>query len=161
MLPDHAPQENSTLVRIANNLSEAIDRLEERIRERAYNIFLRRDPAEGDPLKDWLEARMEVLTPIDFAIKDQKKNVVVEGNLKGFKPGEVEVEVSGGELTVFGSHADSTSGVRQGVTESTSSAVHFYEVLPLPCEVDADAVDARFLKNGKLKITLPKTAVRS
>lgn len=152
----NSPQENSTPIRIGRKLSTAFERVEEKIRERAYQIFKRRAPNEGDSLTDWLDAQLQVLAPVDLVVKEQKKNVVVEGNLKGFSPKEIEVEVGANDLKVFGLHTESTTGKKRGSTQSSSRTVHFYQAVPLPCEVDMDGSQAKLLKNGKLKITLPK-----
>lgn len=153
-----SPQENPTSVRIGSKLSAAFERMEERIRERAYQIFQARAPGEGDSMTDWLDAQMQVLAPIDLVVTEQKKNVLVEGNLKGFSPKEIEVEVGTEDLKVFGLHTESTTGKKRGATQSSSKTVHFYQDIPLPCEVDIDGSQATLLKNGKLRIKLPKKA---
>ena len=159
MMTANSPPKDSAPITIGHKLSDAFERVEKRIRERAYQIFLGREPGEGDPVMDWLEAQTQVLSSVELAVKEQKKAIVIEGNLKGFTPKEVEIEVGASELKVFGSHTESNTSKKAGATCSSSEAVHFYQAVPLPCEVDADAGEAKFLKNGKLKITLPKKAV--
>ena len=156
MASPKAPQTDSTVVSIGTKLGQAFDAAEARIRELAYQLFLGRDPDEGDAVTDWFHAQMQVLTPIDLQVKDQKKNVVAEATLTGFSPEEIEVEVSEAGLKVFGSHTQSTTGKKKGKTSSSSETVYFYQAVPLPCEVDVAASEATLLKNGKLKITLPK-----
>lgn len=156
MASPNAPQTDSTVVSIGTRLGEAFDKAEARIRELAYQLFLGRDPNEGDAMTDWFDAQMRVLTPIDLQVKDQKKNVVAEAMLTGFSPEEIEVEVSEAGLKVFGSHTQSTSEKKKGKTSSSSETVYFYQAVPLPCEVDVAASEATLLKNGKLKIILPK-----
>ena len=109
-------------------------------------------------MTDWLDAQMQVLAPIDLVVSEQKKNVVVEGNLKGFSPKEIEVEIGAEDLKVFGLHTESTTRKKRGATQSSSKTVHFYQAIPLPCEVDIDGSQATLLKNGKLRIKLPKKA---
>jgi HSP20 family molecular chaperone IbpA len=156
MASPKAPQTDSTVVSIGTRLGKAFDNAEARIRELAYQLFLGRDPDEGDAVTDWFDAQMRVLTPIDLQVKDQKKNVVAEAMLTGFSPEEIEVEVSDAGLKVFGSHTQSNTEKRKGKTSSSSETVYFYQAVPLPCEVDVAASEATLLKNGKLKITLPK-----
>jgi HSP20 family molecular chaperone IbpA len=143
-------------VLFSNRVSEAFDRLQEQIRERAYHIFLDRAGAPGDSMADWLEAQSEVLKPVELSIKDQKNSVVAECNLKGFSPEEIEIEVEDGVLKVFGSHRESGTRKRDGGTEAHSESVYFFQSTRLPAEVDLDASHARLFKNGKLKVTLPK-----
>ena len=156
MASPKAPQADSTVVRMGTKLGKAFDKAEARIRELAYQLFLGRDPDEGDAVADWLDAQMRVLTPIDLEVKEQKKNVVVEAILAGFSPEEIEVEVSDAGLKVFGSHTQSSTDTKKGKTSSSSETVYFFQAVPLPCEVDVAASEATLLKNGKLKITLPK-----
>ena len=156
MASPKASQTDSTAVRIGTKLGKAFDKTEARIRELAYQLFLGRDPDEGDAVTDWLDAQMRVLTPIGLEVKEQKKTVVVEAILTGFSPEEIEVEVSDTGLKVFGSHTQSRTDKTKGKTSSSSETVYFFQAVPLPCEVDVAASEATLLKNGKLKITLPK-----
>ena len=156
MVSPNSAQTDSTAVSIGTRLGETFDKAEARIRELAYQLFLGRDPDAGDAVTDWFDAQMQVLTPIDLQLKDQKKNVVAEAMLTGFSPEEIEVEVSEAGLKVFGSHTQSTTEKKKGNTSSSSETVYFYQVVPLPCEVVVAASEATLLKNGKLKIILPK-----
>ena len=127
-------------IRIDRTLSEAFDRLEEQIRERAYHIFLGRGGFPGDPVADWLDAQRELVSPLEFTVKEQKKNIVVEADLKGFTSDEVEIEVEGETLKIFGSHTDTTGGKKnkgKGEKETTTSR-HFYQSMTLPAAVDLD-----------------------
>jgi HSP20 family molecular chaperone IbpA len=156
MTAANSPQQDSTAVRIGSKLGEAFERVEERIRERAYQLFQDREEHHGDPEKDWFEAQWQLVAPVELEVKEQKKNIVVEGSLKGFAAKEIEIEVGDGELKVFGSHTESRITKKDSSTESSSGTMHFYQAVPLPCAVDGDASEAKIFKNGKLKITLPK-----
>ena len=151
MASPRSAQTDTTIVRIGSGLGKAFDKAEARIRGLAYQLFLGRDPDEGDAVTDWLDAQMRVLTPIDLQVKDQKKNVVVEAMLTGFSPEEIEVEVGDAGLKVFGSHTQSGTDKKKGKTSSSSETVYFFQAVPLPCEVDVAASEATLLKNGKLK----------
>ncbi len=145
-------------IRIDRTLSEAFDRLEEQIRERAYHIFLGRGGFPGDPVADWLDAQRELVSPVEFTVKEQKKNILVEADLKGFSAEEIEIEVGGDTLKVFGSHSETAGGKNEkGKKEkTTTSSQHFYQSMTLPAAVDVDETHAKLFKNGKLKITLPR-----
>jgi HSP20 family molecular chaperone IbpA len=144
-------------VNIGNKLGAAFDELEERIRERAYHIFLDRGTALGDPVADWLDAQMELVSPIDLEIKEQKKNIVVEAIVEGFSTQEIEIEVVGDTLKIFGSHSESGKPKKRGKAEErVSRSISFYQSVTLPAAVDLDGSHAKLFKNGKLKITLPR-----
>ena len=151
-------QDEFPVIRINRSLSEAFNRLEEQIRERAYHIFQGRGGFPGDPVADWLDAQRELVSPVEFTVKEQKKNVVVEADLKGFTSDEIEIEVEGDTLKIFGSHTDTTGGKKKkGRQEAqTTSSQHFYQSMRLPVAVDLDETHAKLFKNGKLKITLAR-----
>ena len=145
-------------IRLGGRLGAAFEQVQEEIRERAYSIFLDRAPGTGDSMADWLQAQSELLTPIELEIKEQKKNLVAECNLKGFSPEEIEIEVENNVLKVFGCHRETSAKKREGGTESRSESVYFFQAAQLPAAVDLDNSHARLLKNGKLKVTLPRQA---
>ena len=112
-------------------------------------------------MADWLQAQSEVLRPIELAIKEQKHNVVAECDLKGFSPEEIEIEVQNGVLKIFGSHGESSTRKKGKATESRSENVYFFQSAQLPVEVNLDESHAKLFKNGKLKVTLPKSGGKS
>lgn len=156
MASKKSTEQETAPVRIVQQLGEAFDKARERVRERAYQIFSERNPDQGDSITDWLNAQAQVLTPIELVVKEQKKALVVEANLAGFDPAEVELEIAGDELRIFGSHRESKSSNKGGVRSTTSESSHFFQSLPIPCAVEADECTATLQKNGKLKITLPR-----
>ena len=101
-------------IHISNRLSEAFSQFQEQVRERAYQLSLLRDPAEGSPMTDWLEAQAELSELVHLEVKEQKKNTVVELTLRDFAPQEIEIEVAGNVLQIFGSHSETS---RQKKTE--------------------------------------------
>lgn len=153
---DHTPRGHQPPVPIGSKLGAAFERMEERIRERAYELFTRRSPEEGDAVADWMTAQTELLTPVEFVVKEHKHHLRVEAKLKGFNPTDIEVEVGPGELRVFGSHESSRRGEKHGVASASRESRHFFQVVPLPCDVELDDGEARMLKNGKLSIKLSK-----
>ena len=157
-MTDKKDTSNTPIIRVGERLSSVFDEWQDRIRERAYHIFRNRDQGSGDSMADWLLAQSEVFTPIELEIKEQKKNIIVEGNLKGFSPAEIEIEVEGDVLKVFGQHSESSSEQVAAATESKSESRCFYQSVPLPAPVDLAETHAKLFKNGKLKVTLPKVS---
>ncbi len=154
------PSSGEFPVLFSNRLSEAFDRLDQQIRERAYQIFLDRGDEPGDSMADWLQAQSEMLKPVELELKDQKGSVVAECNLTGFSPEEIEIEVENGVLKVFGSHRESSTQRVAGGTESRSESLYFFQSAQLPADIDLDAAHAKLFKNGKLKVTLPKAGAK-
>jgi HSP20 family molecular chaperone IbpA len=128
------------------------------IRERAYDIFLGRDRHIDDSLGDWLRAKSDVLTTINMVLKDGSRNIVVEADLKGFNPEDIEIELYDGTLRVSGSHEEASASETEHGSESRSQTTNFYQSMQLPTAVDADKAQATLSASGKLKLTLPKVA---
>jgi HSP20 family molecular chaperone IbpA len=148
--------DKSPIIRVGAKLGEAFEQLQDKIRERAYHLSLKREADRGDSMTDWLHAQSEVLTPVELQMKEQKKNIVVEASLKGFYPAEIEIEVEGDVLKVFGSHSQSSGKEEDSATESVSESIYFFQSVHLPAVVDLDGSHAKLFKNGKLKVTLPR-----
>jgi HSP20 family molecular chaperone IbpA len=146
----------SSDIRLSAQLSAAFNQFQEQIRERAYQLSLLRDPTQGSPITDWLEAQAELSEPVHLEVKEQKKNTVVEVMLKDFTPQEIEIEVAGNLLQIFGSHRETTTLKKRNGGESTSKTQSFFQSVPLNTPVDVDHSHAKLLKNGKLKVILPK-----
>lgn len=80
---------------------------------------------------------------------------IVEVELPGVRKGDVDIELSGGRLTVAGERKERE---RAGILRRRTRTVgrFFYEVV-LPGDIDDDGVDAK-LDDGVLTITVPKSA---
>lgn len=153
------PKSDQTpLVHITDTFSEAFNKFQDEIRERAYHLSLLREPGEQNSIANWLDAQSELSTPIHLKMTEQKKNFIVEGELKAFSSDEIEVQVAGNLLQVFGSHVETKRRKAKEGGSTTSNTVTFFQSLPLPAAVDSDKIHAKLFKNGKLKVTLPKKA---
>jgi HSP20 family molecular chaperone IbpA len=154
MESSHAGRTSS--VRLSKKLGKAYRRLEDQIRERAYHLSLFRDADQGDPVADWLEAESQLLESFPMEVKEQRKNTVVEVKLKDFTPEDIEIEVAGNVLRIFGSHTETNTQKKRKGGESTSKTQSFFRSVPLATPVDLDHSHAKLLKNGKLKVVLSK-----
>jgi HSP20 family protein len=81
----------------------------------------------------------------------------VEMELPGIKNDQIDISVSGNELTV---RVDRPEVVEENVTyhRRERPAGSFSRVLELPCDVKTDAVEAE-LRDGVLTLTLPKAEI--
>jgi HSP20 family molecular chaperone IbpA len=143
-------------IRFGERLSEAFEQFKEQVRERAYYLSQARDPDQGNPMDDWLEAQAQLSEIAHLEVKDQKKNTVVEVTLKDFAPEEIEIEVAGNLLQIFGYHSDTTRQKESDGGGSTSKTRCFFQSVALNAPVDMEHSHAKLLKNGKLKVVLPK-----
>jgi HSP20 family protein len=87
---------------------------------------------------------------------DNAESVFVEAEVLGVKPDDFEVYAVGNELTIKGRRRP-MQGDKVVYQRQERGTGEFTRVITLPCEVNADKVDA-VLKDGVLRIELPKTA---
>jgi len=146
----------TTNIRLCDRFSEAFSQFQEQIRERAYQLSRTRDPAQGGPLNDWLEAQAELSEPVHLQVKEQRKNTVVEVKLRDFAPDEIEIEVADHVLQIFASHSE-TARHEKGAGDGSKTQT-FFQCVSLPAPVDLEHSHAKLFKNGTLKVVLPKKA---
>src|SRR5262249_224471 len=86
---------------------------------------------------------------------DDAENILVEAELPGLDPKDIEIHVTGGnQLTLKGERKQAVP--EKGVVHRQERGFgSFVRMLTLPFPVNADAVDARF-ENGVLLLKLPK-----
>jgi HSP20 family protein len=85
-------------------------------------------------------------------VTERDGNYVVDVALPGFRREDVELEVSGNELTVSGKYDRKQEDVKKHYSEMRQAS--FTRTLVLPQEINADKVSASF-DNGILRITAP------
>jgi HSP20 family protein len=85
-------------------------------------------------------------------LEDKENEYVVNADLPGFEPNEIDVSVSGNVMTVRAEHKEEEKN-KNGSSYRYGS---FYESFTLPCGVESDKIDAKY-HNGVLNVHLPKS----
>jgi HSP20 family molecular chaperone IbpA len=132
------------------------DRLADRIRLEAYNLFARRGASEGHALDDWLAAEREVCWPAAKLIERQGA-FVLEVALAGFEPSEISVTATPREIIVKAAHEhkrESGAEERSQLRWSEFRSDNVLRRVELPAPVDVSKITAN-LKNGLLVIVAP------
>ena len=145
------------IIHKSDEIFTTFNQIQDMIREQADRIFHVRKPDEGDALSDWLKAESEVLSEIDISLKDDEGQVVIQGDMEGFLPEEIEVKAGDGMVEIGGIHKEKSSRKKKGVTRATSKQINFYRSFRLPDSVDTDKMDVK-LKDGKFTARIPKAS---
>jgi len=143
------------VVHKSDDIFTTFEHIQDMIRERANRIFHDREPNDGDAISDWLNAESEVLTDIDLTLQDDEDQVVIEGNMKGFLPKEIEVKAKDGMFQIGGTHTEKSSSKKKGVSRTISKQMNFCRSINLPDSVDTDKMEVK-LKSGKFSARIPK-----
>jgi HSP20 family protein len=133
-----------------------LDRLADRIRVEAYNLFARRGTG-GRALDDWLAAEREICWPAAKLI-ERDGAFVLEVALAGFEPGEIAVTATPQEIIVKAAHEHekkSDGGEDTQLRWSEFRSDNVLRRVELPMAVEVDAITAVF-KNGLLTISAPQ-----
>jgi HSP20 family protein len=116
--------------------------------DRLFDEFFGRTPSRG-----WAEK--EFAPSVD--VRETDDQVIVEAEVPGINPSDIDVRVVGNALVI--------SGERKDVREEKTKFVHrverlygrFEREIELPAYADADRIDAH-CKDGVLTIAMPKRA---
>lgn len=122
----------------------------ERIRKEMDNIwdtFFDRTPGRGYGVSEWLPS---------LDVSETKNNYIVNAEIPGIDPKEVEISLNDNILTIKGEKKQEKEEENENYHVIERSYGSFTRSLRLPGQIQGDKVKATY-KNGILKITLPKT----
>ncbi|MBP8625474.1 MAG: Hsp20/alpha crystallin family protein [Syntrophorhabdaceae bacterium] len=122
----------------------------ERIRKEMDNIwdtFFDRTPGKGYGVSEWLPS---------LDVSETKNNYIVNAEIPGIDPKEVEISLNDNILTIKGEKKQEKEEENENYHVIERSYGGFTRSLRLPGQIQGDKVKATY-KNGILKITLPKT----
>ena len=135
------------------------ERLADRIRLEAYNLFAHRGSGNGGALDDWLEAERRLCWPA-AKLAERDGAFVLEVALAGFEAGEISLTATPREIMLKANHehtrkSDDKEDGKLRWSEFRSDEV--YRRIELPSAIDVGKTTAS-LKNGLLTVTAPIAA---
>jgi HSP20 family protein len=126
------------------------DRFQEELNHLTRNDYFGKDVIDGDNsnivTSHWRPA-------VD--IKEEKNRFVIQADVPGVDPKDIEVTMEDGVLTLKGERASEKEESHEGYTRVERVRGTFYRRFSLPDTADADHIEAKG-KNGVLEIVLPK-----
>jgi HSP20 family protein len=131
------------------------------LRDRLMNTFDRWLPAKARHEDDgewdvWPDALSSSAGPL-MDVEETEDEIRVAAEVPGLSEKDIQVELDGHRLVLRG-EKKATREDRHGTCYYSECRYgSFYRAIPLPCEVEADKVNAT-CKNGVLRVNLPKTA---
>lgn len=137
------------------------DKITDRIRVRAFELFSRHGFGDGHELEDWLKAEREICWPAAEFVEDDDA-YTLKIALAGFDDDDITVTATPRELIVKATQ-DKLESSESGEDEKAVSTVHWSEMhyenvyrhVDLPADVEVENVAAVF-KKGLLTVTAPK-----
>lgn len=93
---------------------------------------------------------------IKLDLKDNEHEIVLSAEIPGVDYKDMEISVSDDTLTIRGEKKEVKEEREKGYYRSERSYGSFQRLVPLPCQIKKDMVDASF-KNGVLRVIMPKS----
>ncbi len=131
-----------------------------------------RDPFEmATPLRDVMNRlfeesfirpeRLEIAGarsfPLDISESDDKQQFIIEANVAGFKPEDIQITSAGDTLTIRAEKKGEARAERGGYVRRERYAGEMVRTVTLPTHIDEDKVQAS-CEHGVLTVIVPKAA---
>src|SRR5213594_1315084 len=138
--------------RKVESLMDQIQSMQDRIMQRAYDLFLGRGSLHGRDLADWFAAESELTWKPAVELIEKGDEIVVSAPLAGIEPKDLDVRVTPDQLLI--------KAATRHEHKEEEGTVHFCELqtgelfrcIQLPKKIDPDKVRADF-SNGLLRIS--------
>ncbi len=88
-------------------------------------------------------------------VYEDKGNVVVEAEIPGVKPEDIDVEITDNALKVEAESEEKKEKKEKGYYRKEISSGYYKRIIPLPVEVKGEKAKASY-EDGVLKIVIPK-----
>jgi HSP20 family molecular chaperone IbpA len=141
-------------VQKSDSLWDQIRKMEERITNRAHEIFTSNGSMFGRDLDDWFSAEKELVWKPAIEVKEQDNHYEVQAAIAGIDPKDVKIEVTSEELLIRGETRSERRDEKGKVFYSEFQAGSLFRSVRFPKRVDPNKVKAE-IKNGLLTVMAP------
>jgi HSP20 family protein len=139
-------------VQKSDSIWDQIQRMEDRILRRAYEIFSGNGYLTGRDLDDWLTAERELVWKPAIKLKEKDNQFELQIAVAGVDPRDLKVEVTPEEVLVKGESRTEKKEEKGEIHTSEFQSGSLFRSIHFPVRIDPDKVKAE-LKNGLLTIT--------
>ena len=133
---------------------DQIQKMEDRIMRRAYDIFRGNGSEFGKDLDHWLAAERELIWKPAIELKEKNNQFELQVAVAGVDPKDLKIEVTAEELLVKGETKTEKKEEKGEVHTSEFQSGSLFRSVRFPKNVDPDKVKAE-IKNGLLTVTAP------
>jgi len=142
--------ETSFPVQVQLNNQEAVNRLNQQISRRAYELFEQGGSVDGQDRLHWLQAEEQTLRQIP-EIRESSSWYTVNVPVTGFDKEDISVAVEPHRGVIVADKTQHADG-----NEATDSGSSFFLVAKWPSEVDPSTASA-YIKNESLTLTVKRS----
>jgi HSP20 family protein len=141
-------------IRKSKSIFDEIERMQDRIMRKAYDIFRWNGSIVGKDLEDWLQAERELVWRPAIELQEKEDEFLLQVAAPGVNPKDIDIEVTPEDILV---RADIHHEHRkeEGKTHICEFAHgNLLRSIHLPKKIDPDKVKAEF-KDGMLSLKAP------
>jgi len=141
-----------------HTIHDDLKKLTKAIERRAFEFFKGRGAEPGHELEDWFKAESELMRPVLCELKETDECLTIKVEAPGFHAEDLKLSVEPDRIFIRGSKDATTKEEKDNTIYTECYSNEMFRTLYLPAEVDPSKVTAE-LKDGVLKVTLPKVVV--
>ena len=140
--------------RTVKSISDEVERVQNQILERAYDLFMGRGGVHGYDLEDWLAAETELTWKPPVELREQGSEFVIKAALPGVDPKDLDIQVTPDELLIKVEVAYKHDEAVGTVYLCEFQQGKLFRRIKFPTRVEADKVKAEY-REGLLRVTAP------
>ena len=137
-----------------DSIVDQLEQMQQRIAQRAYELFRGRGTPWGDTWADWFTAERETVWKPAVELREKDGTFTVVAALAGVDPKDINVDITPQDI-VIKAETDHTHSKDEGqVHQCEFVAGHLFRSVHFPKPVDVAKTKAEY-RNGLLTVTAP------
>lgn len=141
-------------IKKAKSIFDEMERMQERIMRRAYDIFTSNGGIFGRDIADWLQAERELVWKPSIELEEKDNEFRLQVAVPGVDPKDIDIEVTPEYILVKAEVHHEHKEEKGEVYACEFAFGNLFRSIHLPKKIDPDKVKAEF-KNGLLSLKAP------
>ena len=141
-------------IRRSKSIFDEIDRMQDRVVRRAYDIFSSNGGIFGRDIEDWLQAERELVWKPAIELEEKDDEFRLQIATPGVDPKDIDIEVTPEDILVKAEVHHEHKAKKGEVYACEFASGNLFRSIHLPKRIDPDKVKAEF-KNGMLSLKAP------
>jgi HSP20 family protein len=138
--------------RKVTTLLDEFEAMHKRITERAFEIFRDRGARVGAALDDWLTAERQTVWKPAIEVYERDRQIFIEAAVAGVEPRQLDIQATPTSLLIKADLTHTHTPDKGTVHVCEFQSGHLFRLVPLPAEIDPNAVKAEY-RNGLLRVS--------
>jgi HSP20 family protein len=138
-------------IKKTKTIFDEIEKMQDRVMQRAYDIFRTNGGSIGRDLADWLQAERELVWKPDIELEEKDNEFRLKIAVPGVDPKNIDIEVTPEDVLVKGELHHQHKEKKGEIHTCEFASGNLFRSIHLPKRIDTDKVKAEF-KNGMLTL---------